>query len=76
MLSQVIFTVIFGTFGFFIVKRVNFIISNISLGKQQKVAENKKQRLKNVLLILKIIKLIKLISLNKLLKILIPTMMI
>ncbi len=51
MLSQVIFTVIFGTFGFFIVKRVNFIISNISLGRRQKVAENKKQRLKNVLLI-------------------------
>ena len=51
MLSQVIFTVIFGTFGFFIVKRVNFIISNISLGRRQKVAENKKLRLKNVLLI-------------------------
>ena len=51
MLSQVIFTVIFGTFGFFIVKRVNFIISNISLGRRQKVVENKKQRLKNVLLI-------------------------
>ena len=47
---QVLFCCI-GTFGFFIVKRVNFIISNISLGRRQKVADNKKQRLKNVLLI-------------------------
>jgi len=51
MLSQVIFTLILGTFGLFFVKRVNFIIYNISLGRRQKVVGNKKQRLKNVLLI-------------------------
>ena len=51
MLSQVIFTVILGTFVFFIVKRVNIVISNITLGKRQKVVGNKKQRLKNVLMI-------------------------
>ena len=51
MLSQVIFTVILGTFVFFIVKRVNIVISNIILGKRQKVVGSKKQRLKNVLMI-------------------------
>ena len=51
IISQVIFTVILGIFGFFIAKRVNFIRLNIALGRPQKVVGNKRQRWKNVLLI-------------------------
>tara|TARA_X000001036_G_scaffold438859_1_gene487885 strand:- start:1461 stop:2786 length:1326 start_codon:yes stop_codon:yes gene_type:complete len=51
IISQVVFTVISGVFCFFIAKRVNFIRSNIALGRSQKVVGNKRQRLKNVLLI-------------------------
>ena len=51
IISQFIFTVILGIFGFFIAKRVNFIRSNIALGRAQKVVGNKAQRWKNVLLI-------------------------
>ena len=51
IISQIIFIVIFGIFSFFIAKRVNFIRSNIALGRPQKVVGNKRQRLKNLLLV-------------------------
>lgn len=51
IISQVIFTVILGIFVFFIAKRINFIRSNIALGRSQKVVGDKRQRWKNVLLI-------------------------
>ncbi|MEM9338972.1 MAG: (Fe-S)-binding protein [Bacteroidota bacterium] len=50
-LPQIIFVIIAGFFGFLIYKRVNFISKNIKMGQPAKLADNKKQRLKNMVLI-------------------------
>lgn len=50
-IPQIVFLLIAGFFGFLIAKRVKRIASNIKMGKEAKLEDNKGQRMKNMLLI-------------------------
>lgn len=50
-LPQLIFVLIFGVFSFFIGKRIKRIYKNIRSGRREKIANNKRERLKNMLLV-------------------------
>ncbi|MEM7297220.1 MAG: (Fe-S)-binding protein [Bacteroidota bacterium] len=50
-LAQIIFILIAGFFGFLIAKRVKRIASNIKMGKQADLSNNKGDRLKNMILV-------------------------
>ena len=50
-LSQIVFILIAGFFGFLIAQRIGRIASNIKLGKKASLAKNNDQRIRNMLLI-------------------------